>query len=103
MPGPAAAALLLALVTTVAASASFKDFTTCDSCVGAGFGWSVKKQRCGGYANRACASAPPAVASPPAPPRPPTPEPEVSAAPARADLGQFGEVQIVAEVPRMVR
>ena len=32
-----------------------KDHTTCSSCVGAGFGWSEAKQKCGtGFANKSC-------------------------------------------------
>ena len=33
-----------------------KQFTDCGGCVAAGFGWSVKKGKCGGYANKNCPS-----------------------------------------------
>ena len=38
-------------------------FTTCRGCVSAGFGWSEKKQRCGGFANKECAPAAAAAAA----------------------------------------
>jgi hypothetical protein len=55
-------------------------YTTCDSCVAAGFGWSKKKGKCGGFANKVCASSPPPPTPPPVPPpapkkkAPPTPK-----------------------------
>ena len=30
----------------------FEDLPTCAECVAAGYGWSVSKQRCGGYRNK---------------------------------------------------
>ena len=35
-------------------SPDFSQWTQCDACVEAGFGWSFKKLRCGGFANRQC-------------------------------------------------
>ena len=32
----------------------FEDLPTCAECVAAGYGWSVSKQRCGGYRNKVC-------------------------------------------------
>ena len=33
----------------------FDELSTCIECVAAGYGWSIRKQRCGGYKNRLCA------------------------------------------------
>ena len=47
--------LLLALAACGAGSASrFDSLTSCEDCVAAGFGWSVRKAKCGGYSNRDC-------------------------------------------------
>jgi hypothetical protein len=46
--------LLLAVPLGSGLAARFDAYTTCNSCVGAGFGWSVSKSKCGGYANRDC-------------------------------------------------
>ena len=32
----------------------FDELTTCTECVAAGYGWSTRKQRCGGYRNKRC-------------------------------------------------
>jgi hypothetical protein len=40
-----------------AARSRFTTYTTCGDCVGAGFGWSTAKRRCGGFSNKACPSA----------------------------------------------
>ena len=37
------------------ATISPTDFATCEDCVGAGYGWSARKGRCGGFANKQCA------------------------------------------------
>jgi hypothetical protein len=74
--------LLLAVLVCAAAAAlvsgSFKGLDTCEACVGAGYGWSMAKQKCGGFANRNCPSggspstSPSAPSSAPvAPPAPP--------------------------------
>ncbi len=81
----------LSLLVAVASSGKrFDAFTSCAACVDAGFGWSVKKSKCGMFANKACdgsggAAKPEAVhaSSPP---------------PAQS---YFGELPIVAAVPRM--
>ncbi len=54
-----AAALLLAasLVATLplrTVGGKFDGFSTCESCVEAGYGWSQAKQRCGGFSNKVC-------------------------------------------------
>ena len=60
-------------------SGRFDAYTTCDSCVEAGFGWSVRKSKCGGYPNKQCADGksppPPPTPPPPPPPRAPRPPP----------------------------
>ena len=53
---------LLVAHTSSDAGALFGRYTDCASCVGAGFGWSLKKGKCGGYANKECPSAPPMLA-----------------------------------------
>ena len=47
-------ALALALLTESSSRPPFTQYADCASCVGAGFGWSVKKGKCGGYANKDC-------------------------------------------------
>ena len=75
----------------------FDGLTTCAACVDAGFGWSLKKSKCGMFANRDCggstaadssgASAPAAASGgAPAPPPP---------------RSYLGELPIVGTVPRM--
>ena len=75
----------------------FDGLTTCAACVDAGFGWSLKKSKCGMFANRDCggstaadssgASAPAAASGgAPAPPPP---------------RSYLGELPIVGAVPRM--
>ena len=75
-------ALALALPLAALCSAgpsAFAQHVDCASCVGAGFGWSAKKSKCGGYANKECPasspSPPPQPPSPPSPPPPPPPPP----------------------------
>jgi len=58
----AAAAIAVAL-----APQAFVQHTDCASCVAAGFGWSLKKAKCGMFANHECGDSPP----PPPPPPPP--------------------------------
>ena len=47
---------LVALVSTRAPQASkpFSRHTDCGSCVAAGYGWSERKQKCGGFAHQRC-------------------------------------------------
>ena len=45
--------VLLALAPIVLAAPN--DFKTCPKCIAAGYGWSTAKQKCGGFANKACA------------------------------------------------
>ena len=66
------AALLSAAVLLGAADAGrFDAYQTCEACVEAGFGWSLKKNKCGGYPNKQC----PGGGSPQPPPPPPPPPP----------------------------
>ena len=43
-----------AAAATAILAATAKDYHTCESCVDAGFGWSVIKEKCGGFANKNC-------------------------------------------------
>ncbi len=73
----------LSLLVVVASSGKrFDAFTSCAACVDAGFGWSVKKSKCGMFANKACDAV--HASSPPAPPQ-----------------SYFGELPIIGAVPRM--
>ena len=45
-------AALLCLGTATASK--FDAFKTCEGCIEAGYGWSFKHERCGGYANKQC-------------------------------------------------
>lgn len=49
--------VLLIQVAQATASPSFRQHTTCRSCVSAGFGWSSAKNRCGGFTNKNCGEA----------------------------------------------
>ena len=108
MPAPRAAWLLgvLALLAGTSAAGKFDHLTSCSSCIAAGLGWSVKKAKCGGYANRQC---PEETPPPPAPlRRPPAataqqqhqtaaatePEPEGA-----AEL--YGRLPVVGQIARM--
>ncbi len=46
--------LMLVLVLPSALGGKFDVYSSCDACIAAGFGWSVAKSKCGGYANRDC-------------------------------------------------
>eukprot|EP01052_Picozoa_sp_SAG31_P046748 SAG31_NODE_9064_length_1341_cov_1.286634_2_plen_126_part_00 len=54
--GPAGLALLRALVVMQALTQAldFGRWAQCEHCVAAGFGWSEKRQKCGGFQNRVC-------------------------------------------------
>ena len=57
------------LLVTLAFAAVPRDFHSCQPCVAAGFGWSVIKEKCGGFANKVCqtdVASPPELASDPA-------------------------------------
>ena len=54
---------LCVLLPLLALGGKFDGFTSCDSCVGAGYGWSVSKQRCGGFSNKLCPAAAGSVAA----------------------------------------
>ena len=54
---PVLGAVALAALALRAAGGKFDGFATCESCVAAGYGWSVAKQRCGGFSNHVCPSA----------------------------------------------
>ena len=58
---------LLGQVLLLAAAGKPSDFRTCAECIEAGFGWSLKKGRCGGFPNHNCPEEPPS--------HPPTPAP----------------------------
>lgn len=65
------AAMVLLITTTVPAresprSSSLLSFSDCHACVEAGYGWSSKKQRCGGFANKVCPTAGAETAAQPA-------------------------------------
>lgn len=51
------ALLLLQLPSHALAASKFSQYRDCASCVGAGFGWSAEKAKCGGYATKVCAAA----------------------------------------------
>ena len=38
-------------------AADFARHTDCAACIGAGYGWSLNKQRCGGFSNKECPAA----------------------------------------------
>ena len=46
--------MTLALLMPGIAAGAFSQYTTCEACVGAGFGWSASKGRCGGFSNTQC-------------------------------------------------
>jgi pyruvate/2-oxoglutarate dehydrogenase complex dihydrolipoamide acyltransferase (E2) component len=63
-----------------AAPRAFRKHTSCEPCVAAGFGWSTRLGKCGGYANKACDEPPlPPPPSPPAPSPSPSPTPSLTA------------------------
>ena len=86
--GTLVAAVCLGLASLVAAG-KFDQYNTCAKCIGAGYGWSEAKNKCGGYKTRACPQEVPAyptnnaanfasteaVQPPPPPPRKPPPPP----------------------------
>ena len=75
---PPSQRLLLVAATLLFAAAHagrFDGLTTCDLCVDAGFGWSVKKGKCGGYPNKQCPGGSGGAAAKPVPPPPPPPPP----------------------------
>jgi protein glucosyltransferase len=49
--------LLVLLASRPGLSSKFAAHTTCAGCVGAGFGWSVAKGKCGGFPNKVCPEA----------------------------------------------
>ena len=46
--------LAAAALTAAPSERSFRQHTACEPCVAAGFGWSVRLGKCGGYANQLC-------------------------------------------------
>ena len=80
---------LSVLVTVASSGKRFDAFTSCAACVDAGFGWSVKKSKCGMFANKDCRS----VALPE--------EAHASEDPLPAPQSYFGELPIIGAVPRM--
>ena len=97
MPAPRAARLLgaLALLAEIGAAGKFDHLTSCSSCIAAGLGWSVKKAKCGGYANRQC----PEETPPPAQQQQHTaaatePEPEGA-------VELYGRLPVVGQIARM--
>ena len=91
MRGGSRAALLLQMTAIGCAlvnAGKFDGYKTCSQCVAAGYGWSLKKGKCGGYGNRKCPDpyeaegvdplfdAPNSLTAPlPSPPSPPPPPP----------------------------
>jgi hypothetical protein len=75
-------ALVVALVLTAVVpthAGKFDKLTDCAACTAAGFGWSYKHKKCGGYANRKCEQeqklappSPPTDAAPPSQTQPRT-------------------------------
>jgi hypothetical protein len=49
--------LLLLLVLAVPSTLAYnpRDYTDCESCVAVGYGWSITKEKCGGFKNKQCA------------------------------------------------
>ena len=45
---------LTCIIPSALAGVNFDAYSSCDACVAAGFGWSIAKSKCGGYANRDC-------------------------------------------------
>eukprot|EP01045_Picozoa_sp_COSAG04_P044377 COSAG04_NODE_15027_length_546_cov_1.145414_1_plen_81_part_01 len=45
---------LLALLAAAARAGKFDKWDTCSSCVDAGWGWSLKKGKCGAFPNKIC-------------------------------------------------
>ena len=71
LPPPLPLLLALALPPCswrAAATPPFAEFHACDDCVAAGYGWSLRKAKCGMFANRECPTAdaptPPAALPP---------------------------------------
>ena len=65
-----------------AASPRFGEYSDCESCIAAGFGWSLKKAKCGMFENRECVGSVAASAQQqPMPPPPPQPTPPSSPSP----------------------
>jgi hypothetical protein len=77
---PITAAVMLIGMGT-AALAGFQELKKCNDCVAAGYGWSVSKQRCGGFGNREC----PADMLPSGHHRQPLPSPVAAAGAVTAD------------------
>ena len=63
---------LLSCTALISAASKFAAFTTCDSCIDAGFGWSTKKNKCGGYPNKKCPASAPAPVGAACTERPPS-------------------------------
>jgi hypothetical protein len=49
-------AMLLLAAASPAVAFNPRDYTDCESCVAVGYGWSITKQRCGGFKNKVCAA-----------------------------------------------
>jgi hypothetical protein len=73
----------------------FANLTDCPSCVAAGYGWSTKKQRCGGYIAKAC----PDDAVPASPAGAAQAQPAAAAAAAEQQL--YGLLPVSGEVERI--
>jgi hypothetical protein len=74
----------------------FDGLTTCAACVDAGFGWSLKKSKCGMFANRDCGGSTAADSSGAS-----APAAASGGAPAPPPRSYLGELPIVGAVPRM--
>lgn len=66
--------VLISCAVAGVAAGKFDKYTSCESCTAAGFGWSEKKNKCGGFPQKTCkAAASPPKASTPSPPPAPAP------------------------------
>ena len=69
LPLPGLSRLLLVLFISSSSSRAsagrFDSYTSCETCVGAGFGWHLAKAKCGGYANTDCSQCEAAAAAGP--------------------------------------
>ena len=102
MPSATGGALALAVVchALVFTAAKPSDFRTCAECIEGGFGWSLKKGKCGGFANKDC---PAEAATPPTPPVNIAPRPSIAAPYAKlppASVQEIDEAAVRMEAER---
>ena len=102
MPSATGGALALVVVShaLVFTAAKPSDFRTCAECIEGGFGWSLKKGKCGGFANKDC---PAEAATPPTPPVNIAPRPSIAAPYAKlppASVQEIDEAAVRMEAER---